>query len=200
MRCLMTPDFLILSRQVNLLGCGFRFPPASPETESVLAFFALPAWAESWPGIAAADLARLVPQLRSPDRRAIMMAWQRLFAGPGACPAPPWGSVYLDPEQVLRGGSTVALSHFLQREGLHLHTDSPEPPDHLGLMLFQAAVLAEENRQAALTELLDVHLLSWLPLFVRRLSQSESGGFYPALAELTLMTVQNVVAALKKPA
>ena len=143
----------------------------------MLAFFALPAWAESWPGVATTGLARLVPQLTSPDRDAIVQAWQRLFAGPGACPAPPWGSVYLDPEQVLRGCSTVALSHFLQREGLQLHTDLPEPPDHLGLMLFQAAVLAEQERQAALTELLEAHLLSWLPLFTHRLRQAEHSGF-----------------------
>jgi len=186
-----------LSRQLNLLGCAFRLPPDHPDMAGVLALFAAPDWAEQWPGVTEAHLSRLAAQLVPADRHALAQAWQRLFAGPGEQPAPPWGSVYLDPERVLRGCSTVALSHFLQRERLQLHTESPEPPDHLGLMLFQAAVLAAEGREAALCELLESHLLSWLPLFVHPLKQAEHHGFYPALAELTLLTVQGAVAALK---
>jgi TorA maturation chaperone TorD len=193
----MRIELLTLSRQLNLLGCGFRLPPDHPDMAGVLDLFASPDWAAQWPGVADADLSRLAAQFIPADRHALALAWQRLFAGPGAQPAPPWGSVYLDPERVLRGCSTVALSHFLQRERLQLHTESPEPPDHLGLMLFQAAVLAAEGREAALIALLEEHLLSWLPLFVHLLEQAEQRGFYPALAGLTLLTVQGAVVALK---
>lgn len=72
------------------------------------------------------------------------------FIGPHALPAPPWGSVYLDPEGLLQGDSTLALSEFLKRERLKINTSFPEPVDHIGLMLFQAAVLASEKEKAQL--------------------------------------------------
>ncbi|MBS0967844.1 molecular chaperone TorD family protein [Nissabacter archeti] len=193
----MMIELPILSRQLNLLGCGFRLPPTHPDMAGVLALFALPDWAGHWPGVEKPHLTRLAAAFMPLDLPSVAHAWQRLFAGPGTRPAPPWGSVYLDPERVVRGCSTVALSHFLQRERLQLHTESPEPPDHLGLMLFQAAVLAAEGREAALLVLLEEHLLSWLPLFVHQLRQAEHPGFYPGLAELTLLTVQSAVATLK---
>lgn len=194
----MSDTSITLPHVLNALGCCFYLPSDSPEVNAVRHFFAEPAWRAVWPGGDDPALEALLPHL-TPTAATVASDWQRLFAGPEALPAPPWGSVYLDAEGVLRGDSTLALRGFLQREGLRLHTASPEPEDHLGLLLFQAAVLAAEGREAALLELLRDHL-HWLPLFICRLRQHGGEGFYLALAELTHLTLQTLMAGSKKPA
>jgi TorA maturation chaperone TorD len=43
-------------------------------------------------------LTPLVPLFCAESKETIPEAWQRLFIGPWALPAPPWGSVWLDKE------------------------------------------------------------------------------------------------------
>ncbi len=52
----------------------------------------------------------------------------------------------LDPEGVLQGLFDTGAERVLQRERLKIQTRYPEPSDHVGLMLFQAAVLASQVR------------------------------------------------------
>ncbi|STW79496.1 oxidoreductase component of anaerobic dehydrogenases, Functional role page for Chaperone protein TorD [Klebsiella michiganensis] len=68
-------------------------------------------------------------------------AWQRLFIGPWALPAPPWGSVWLDKESLLFGDSTLALREWMRANGVGLSEQRAEPEDHFGTLLLLAAWL-----------------------------------------------------------
>ncbi|MEY0232331.1 Tat proofreading chaperone DmsD [Providencia manganoxydans] len=173
----------------NLLGTCYLFSPNDETSHSALNFFKTENFAEQWPCKIDNSLSQKIKSALDINFEQLNSQWIALFIGPNSLPAPPWGSVYLDPEGVLHGASTVALSEFLKRERLKLQTCYPEPSDHIGLMLFQAAVLASEIREKALNELLDEHLATWLPLFVTQFNHVVGSPFYTALTELTLVTV-----------
>nr|WP_314266750.1 Tat proofreading chaperone DmsD [uncultured Moellerella sp.] len=173
----------------NLLGTCYLFAPEDKTSHSALNFFKIPNFARQWPCKVDAKLSQQLSQSLSIETNQLNEQWADLFIGPNALPAPPWGSVYLDPEGVLQGSSTIALSKFLKRQRLDVQTQFPEPVDHIGLMLFQAAVLASEMRESALNELLVTHLNSWLPLYLEQLTRSSHSSFYSTLTELALLTV-----------
>ena len=104
--------------------------------------------------------------------------------------APPWGSVYLDPECVIFGHSLLALRDFLKRHQIAFQSQQDEPEDHIGLMLMLAAYLAE-NRPHLLAEFLSQHLLTRAPHFLSQLANVENHPFYQGLAQLTLITLDD---------
>ncbi|MGJ7206752.1 molecular chaperone TorD family protein [Morganella morganii] len=157
--------------------------------------FTLPGFAQQWPCEVDNTLCSQLSRTAAEGTEVLKSAWQSLFAGPGALPAPPWGSVYLDAEGLLQGDSTLALSAFLKQERLKLKTPYPEPADHIGLILFQAAVLASEMRSAAVNTLLSQHLMNWLPRYAQRLDTHGHSPFYSALTRLALTTVQSFIKA-----
>lgn len=173
----------------NLLGICYLFPPDDETNRTALNFFKTGDFAAQWPCKLDEKLCERLIYAVSIDAAQLKNQWRNLFVGPNALPAPPWGSVYLDPEGLLQGDSTFALSEFLKRERLKVNTPFPEPVDHIGLVLFQAAVLASENREAAVNELLTLHLKTWLPLYLNKLKMSGYSQFYSALTELVSITV-----------
>lgn len=173
----------------NILGTCYLFSPEDETSRYAMNFFKTPDFASQWPCKIENQLSREITQALNIDIKQLHRQWTDLFIGPEALPAPPWGSVYLDPEGVLQGSSTVALSEFLKRESLKVQTRYPEPSDHIGLMLFQAAVLASQVRETALNELLVDHLGCWLPQFTKQLNVATVSPFYSALTKLTLTTV-----------
>ena len=176
------------SQLLNLLSCGYLLAPQEHDFRAVSAFFHAEDWPELWPQQDKRALYSLADALmQTPTPR----DWQRLFVGPNHLPSPPWGSVWLDPEHVLEGDSTQRLKAFLAEQKMVVEDAAREPVDHIGLMLMQAAFLAGEGRAPALAVLLRQHLLSWLPQFVETLNHAECG-FYPALARLTLLTVEEM--------
>ncbi|MCG9014619.1 molecular chaperone TorD family protein, partial [Laribacter hongkongensis] len=115
---------------------------------------------------------------------------QRLFVGPAALPAPPWGSVYLDEESVLFGDSTRALQAFAGRHGIALETGQREPLDHFGLVCWLVAHAAEAGDEAAVHELLCEHLLPWSGRFLSLFEEASAGTpFYQAAAGLARLTL-----------
>ena len=114
--------------------------------------------------------------------------YQALFIGPGHLAAPPWGSVYLDEESVLFGGSTLEWRAFLREQQLTLATGNNDPEDHFGLMCWAMAQLAEQNNWPAVQTLLEQHLLTWTAQYLNLLHQHAPAGFYQALAELARVT------------
>lgn len=175
----------------NILGTCYLFSPNDDASHYALSFFKLDDFSEQWPCKISPQLSHQITQFLNIERQQLHKQWADLFIGPNTLPAPPWGSVYLDPEGVLQGSSTQALSAFLQRERLKVQTRYPEPSDHVGLMLFQAAVLASEVREHALKELLVDHLESWLPQFYHQLNRTMPNSFYSPLTELALVTVKS---------
>ncbi|WP_369309763.1 molecular chaperone TorD family protein [Providencia rettgeri] len=177
----------------NILGTCYLFSPNDDASHYALSFFKLDDFAAQWPCKISTPLSERISASLKIETATLHTQWTDLFIGPNTLPAPPWGSVYLDPEGVLQGCSTMALSEFLKRERLKIQTRYPEPSDHVGLMLFQAAVLASQVREAALKALLNDHLGNWLPQFSQQLNRTKQSPFYNALTELTLVTVRSLI-------
>ncbi|CAM3614536.1 Tat proofreading chaperone DmsD [Rahnella bruchi] len=174
----------------KVLGAMLYYPPSSPEVSALIALFETDDWAESWPCVsdeARAQASEYFRQISSADER-LDDAFQRLFVGPYALPAPPWGSVYLDKESVVFGDSTLTLRQWMRENGIEPHLTQAEPEDHIGLLLMMAAWLAE-NSPALLNEFLTMHLLPWAGRYLELLRQKAEHPFYvgvAALAESTL--------------
>lgn len=105
-----------------------------------------------------------------------------LFEGIGDMPVPPWGSVYLDKEQVLFGDSNVRYRLFLNNNGITLDSGQREPEDQFGLMLLACAYFLEQNQKAAAHELVGEHLMPWANTYLEQLSAKAPNAFYRALA------------------
>ncbi|CAM2781309.1 TorD/DmsD family molecular chaperone [Vibrio mytili] len=116
-----------------------------------------------------------------------------LFEGIGTMPVPPWGSVYLDKEQVLFGESNVQYRLFLQAHGLCLDSGQREPEDQFGLMLLACAYLLEQGNKDAAFELIGEHLMPWANAYLEQLQQQAPNTFYQHLANDASTWLQNVV-------
>ncbi|MDU4228810.1 MAG: molecular chaperone TorD family protein, partial [Klebsiella grimontii] len=91
------------------LGALFSFAPDSEQVAPLIAALRDGSWQCQWPWPVADGLAA---QFAIASDEPLAEAWQRLFIGPWALPAPPWGSVWLDKESVLFGDSTLALREW----------------------------------------------------------------------------------------
>lgn len=121
--------------------------------------------------------------------------YRRLFVGPAAKPAPPWGSVYTDRECVIFGTTTLELRSWMRSHGVARIADEKAPEDHIGLMLALMAWLAA-NRPEDLPEFLRLHLLTWSSHFLTELTDAAEHPFYKGLAKLTRLSLEGVQAAL----
>ena len=121
--------------------------------------------------------------------------YRRLFIGPGAKPAPPWGSVYTDRECVVFGATTLELRAWMREHGVARIADEKTPEDHIGLMLALMAWLAQ-NQPADLNEFLGLHFLTWAGHFLDELADAAEHPFYEGLARLTRASLDGVQEAL----
>jgi TorA maturation chaperone TorD len=113
------------------------------------------------------------------DWLATEYAFNRLFVGPIAPQAPPFASVYLEPEAMLMGPSTLQARHLYQMVGLVCPWQDTLPDDHLSLELdacLRIRYAALEGASPELTEVyaffLTQHIANWLPLFSRRVREA----------------------------
>lgn len=107
-----------------------------------------------------------------------------LFEGQGYMPAPPWGSVYLDKENLLMGESAERYRLFLQQHNIVMQTGMNEPEDQFGLMLMALALLVESEQFSAAKILISDHIMPWAPRYLSLLAQNEISPFYGALATI----------------
>lgn len=171
----------------RVLGALFYYSPASAEAAPLAQLLRHENWRAQWPE-AVPDA--ITCGFRAPEsEETLEQAWQRLFIGPWALPAPPWGSVWLDRESVLFGDSTLALRQWMRENEIDVGAASNEPEDHIGLLLLMAAWLAENGRADALEQLLAWHLLPWASRFVQVFCENAGHPFYTALGELTRQTL-----------
>jgi DMSO reductase family type II enzyme chaperone len=127
--------------------------------------------------------------------RALEIAYNRLFVGPGRPEAPPYESFYRDRWGVLMGPSARDVERCYAEAGLALLPDRRDLPDHvateLGFMAYLAAQEAgadDDERETWLERqrlFLQDHLSVWLPLLCRRVKEASRHAFYTALAELS---------------
>ncbi len=151
--------------------------PHSPQSEAAFAEFA--------EALDRSDLDSLSAELRN--------EYMLLFVGLPMPKVPPWGSVYLDEENLLLGASTHCLEAFLAEQRLAFQLQAREPLDHIGLVFSALAVFLErlfqnpENTQAlsALRQLLEAHLSPWLPRCLELLANEAQSPFYRALGKLS---------------
>lgn len=168
----------------RVLGVLFYHPPSDERVRSVLPLFKQDNWV--WGGIVLDKKIRA--DLGNHDR--LDEAYQELFLGPNALPAPPWGSVYLDKESVLFGDSTQALQAFMHAHQIDFSSGMYEPEDHIGLLLMLAAYLAE-NKPDLLPVFLKAHVLTWGYRYLALMGEQTRYPFYCALAQLTQLTLEN---------
>ena len=119
-------------------------------------------------------------------------AYHHLFVGPQELKAAPWGSVYVDEEDLLFGDSTILLVRWMKANGIALHeSGSREPADHIGRMLVLLSWLCE-NDAALIPEFLEKWLLTWAPAYFGKLVAAADGEdpLYVALALLGSLTLR----------
>lgn len=196
-----TADWGAVAVCCRILGALLYLPPNDPVMTPILASLREERWLQEWPFGVQETLARLgrdfAAALSDDDAEAQMCAeYQRLFIGPNALEAPPWGSVYLEEEGTLFGDTTLALRSFLEEQGVSLNTGMHEPDDHIGLLLWAAAWLAEHDRPAAVVMLFDQHLLPWSGRYLERLESAAQLEFYRCVAQLASTTLIGMRAAM----
>ncbi|HDR1865659.1 TPA: Tat proofreading chaperone DmsD [Pasteurella multocida] len=170
----------------RLLGALFYYAPTEVQLESILDFFRQPDWQHEWQHEVDATILQAIQQGLTTE--ALDTTYQELFIGPAALSAPPWGSVYLDPESVLFGDSLLKLREFLRQHRVEFVTTQNEPEDHIGLMLLLSAYLAE-NRPELLVIFLSEHVFTWSTRYLQLLANQQTSVFYRGLALLTQATL-----------
>ncbi len=128
----------------RVLGALFYFAPDSEQAAPLVTALTQGDWQQDWP-LPPGQLAPIADALRQQADESLPDAWQRLFIGPWALPAPPWGSVWLDRESVLFGDSTLALRQWMRDNGIAFEMAQNEPEDRFGTLLLLAAWLAVEH-------------------------------------------------------
>lgn len=126
-----------------------------------------------------------------------------LFEGGEIMVAPPWGSVYLDREEVIFGDSTVAYRQFLREHGIELDTGMREPEDQFGLMLFAVSQFLEQKAELEVVKnLFSDHLLPWCYRYLELVQEHALSKSYKELADLAgqwCEAVQEVLSIEPKP-
>jgi TorA maturation chaperone TorD len=140
---------------------------------------------------------RLRKEFASCALEELLVEYARLFVGPFELIAPPYGSVYLDPNRTVMGDSTIKVLQAYRDSRLDLSKDLHEPPDHIAVELefmqflalcgAKAAMEQDENRVQGLLSaqgiFLNELLFPWIPPFCDKITQGSKAPFYRALAD-----------------
>ncbi|EMH4161032.1 Tat proofreading chaperone DmsD [Pluralibacter gergoviae] len=192
------PDNTDLILSARVLGALFYTSPESDAAAPLVAALRDGSWQAQWPtSIAYRD--GIAARLQAGFDEPLAEAWQRLFIGPYALPASPWGSVWLDKENVLFGESTLALRQWLRDNSIAFHSGQNEPEDHFGLLLMLGAWLLENQQEARWQELLAWHLLPWSGRFLDAFVAKSDHPFYCALGQLAQDTLAAWQTRLRLP-
>ena len=176
-----------LAFSARVLGALFYFAPNSTLAEPLVIAFTDGEWVTQWPyPVLHADT--LSAGFASPAEESLAEAWQRLFIGPDALPSPPWGSVWLDRENVLFGDSTLALRQWMRENQIAFDVQQNEPEDHFGTLLLAASWQegqSAEDESEALETLFAEYLRPWCGTFLGKVEAHATTPFWRTLAALT---------------
>ncbi|WP_145538775.1 TorD/DmsD family molecular chaperone [Yersinia kristensenii] len=174
----------------RILGACFYYPPQSDTVRRLWPL--LPQLKDLFPWPHPANIVRCCQQLPDISPEQLAYDFSVLFEGQGEMPAPPWGSVYLDKENILMGASTLQYREFLSTLGLASQSAIHEPEDQFGLMLLAWVHLIEQPPSAqqqptdAAIVLLTEHLLPWAYRYLELIKNARvEYQVYPLLAEIT---------------
>jgi TorA maturation chaperone TorD len=180
----------------RLLAASFYQPEASLAEEGL--FAGLQQATASLDEDLAASARALESAFAREGADGLLVEYTRLFLGPIAAVAQPYGSVWLTKEKTLMQDSSMAVLELYREGGFDLAEDFRELPDHVAAELeFLYLLLFRENRalrdgDAALPEILSLrrrflegHLGAWAPAFCRAVAEGTTSEYYRALAGLT---------------
>lgn len=130
---------------------------------------------------------------------ALVQDFSQLFMGPFEIPAKPYGSVYIDGENVVMGDSTMAVKACYVEAGFEIAETFRELPDHITVELEFLYLLSFRQAEAISLEDLDAlsrykniemaflenHIGCWLADFCTKIRQHAQTDYYRHLADLT---------------
>lgn len=182
----------------NLLAACFVESPKAPEFHRAFEVVCSMVCAGEWPFGSAESLEHaksLLAQAQREDHAAQVAAYTRLFRGPAKLPAPPWGSVYMDRDQVMYGWTWVELRSWMRMHGFAGTYEENDPEDHFGRMLALLGAIVQSKPLLA-GEFLADHLLCWSAHFLDKLAESAESSTYEALSALAAATLDDVASLL----
>ena len=158
---------------------------------------------ESWKAALAEDSSIFLADIKSAlneidvasedEMENLLWEYTRLFIGPYKLPCPPWESVYTSPKKLMMQDAAGQVRELYEEAGLAINTDEVMP-DHIGLELNFLAVLFQrahsetntKDKQLKMTEqILNDHVMKWMPKFTRDMEDAAETPFYEALARTT---------------
>lgn len=167
----------------KLLGVCFYHSPASDVMQSV--FPVLPELVDLFPWENPQAIEALIADIQQIAPENLQYDYSILFEGQGNMPAPPWGSYYLEVDQLLMGETTLKFRDFLHGNGIQLATEHKEPEDQFGLMLIALSILLDQKDIENAHQLLHDFLLSWAFRYLNAVQNTAlEHNFYPNLAKI----------------
>lgn len=150
---------------------------------------------QEWPYVSSEEasdaLDMMVKGMKNGIDDDLVWEYRRLFVGPAAKAAPPWGSVYTDKECVVFGESTLELRQWMRRVGIERLNNDNEPEDHIGLMLMLMSWISV-NRPDLIDDYLKDHLLTWSSHFLEEMETEAKHPFYAGLARITRLSLEGI--------
>lgn len=189
----MSKGYEQIGTAAQVLGSLFYADPASSQCDKLLSWIREPntpaAWEFGQPQAQAA-LETMAKSLGDNASDVLHDEYNRLFIGPYSLPAPPWGSVYTDPESVIFGNQTLAVRQWMRDNLIKINLSEKEPEDQFGLMLLMLAwSVANDVSDEAIDAFFEEHLLPWAPRFLDLFEEGAELGFYAGLAQLARATL-----------
>jgi len=130
---------------------------------------------------------------------ALLQDFSQLFMGPFEIPAKPYGSVYIDGENIVMGDSTMAVKACYVEAGFEIAENFRELPDHIAVELEFLYLLSYRQAEAISLDDSDAlvryeniekaflknHIGRWLADFCTKIRQHAQTDYYRHLADLT---------------
>ncbi|SQI44475.1 Twin-arginine leader-binding protein DmsD [Leminorella richardii] len=174
----------------RILGSLFYYSPDDDRIWTLLT--ELNALSECYDGWDKQKIEQMCESFSLPERDDAVWQFSSLFEGQGEMVAPPWGSVYLDKDNLLMGETTLDYRRFLAQYGINFVSDVCQPEDQFGLMLLATAQLLESGRASAATTLLEQHLLPWAYRYLEKLADNKISPLYATLAKIAELFLRQV--------
>lgn len=179
---------------LRILGSLFLYPPSHSEIQSFFDLISEVSLAGEWPFGTLEELERVHSKMKehAQSEAHLESDYNKYFVGPNHLEAPPWGSAYLDKDNILFGASTLDLRSFLKKYSIKTFSSPQEPEDHFGFMMWYLAFFMEQEQDIIVNELLSEHILPWSGRYLKLLQTTAEASFYSALAQLASITLKSL--------
>lgn len=143
--------------------------------------------------------------------RELHIEFTRLFVGPHHLPAPPYESVYRNPNRLMMQDETIDVRLFYAKNGFRVTRISQQPDDTIGIELeFMLAMSKasldalsgnDHSKLAALIatqwQFCEEHLTKWVPKFCQDIIENSTSEFWKSVAAFTRSFLEEDVSGLR---